>query len=134
MPRLTFVPRLISMPRLVLLLAVCGGFIATSSATHAQHYYSQQARAAHARYQHYVQYPQQLQMLDNLIRMRKAEIASLELRLKDWESSDRFDTGRALMVTIENTRLVLLQTRMELQQLEQQRFDMVRYRGRYRAW
>lgn len=121
------------MPRLILLFAVCAGFFATSSATLAHNYYSQQARAANARYQHYVQYPRQVQTLDNLIRLKKAEIASLERRLKDWEPSDRFDTGRALMVTIENTRLVLLQTQMELQQLEQQRFDLVRYRGRYRA-
>jgi len=121
------------MSRLFFLLAVCAGFFATSSATLAHNYYSQQARAANARYQHFVEYPRQLQTLDDLIRLRKAEIASLERRLKEWEPLDRFDTGRALMVTIENTRLVLLQSQIELRQLEQQRFNMARYRGRYRA-
>lgn len=122
------------MLRLLMLAACCFSSLIVSTTVNAHDSYSLQARVANSHYRHYVEYPRQLQLLEDSIRLQKAEIASLERRLFEWEPSDRFHTGRALTVTIENTRLVLLAAKLDLQRMEQQRFDLVRYRGRYRAW
>ncbi|MGI9457387.1 MAG: hypothetical protein ACR2NU_12560 [Aeoliella sp.] len=78
----------------------------------------------HARY---VVYPRQVRLLEHQIYLRKAEIASLKRRLAEWEPLDRFRDSRPLFITIENTRLVLLEAQFDLEQLEQELFDLHRY-------
>lgn len=77
-----------------------------------------------------VAYHREIQRLDNLVMLRKAEIASLERQLVEWRPLDQFRTGRPVMLDIERTRLLILEAKLDLQYLEQQRFDLVHARGR----
>lgn len=81
---------------------------------------------------HQVAYHRQVAQLDKLIRLRKAEIASLQRQLAEWEPLDRFRTGRTVMIDVERTHLLLQQAELDLECLEQESFDLIRSRGR--AW
>lgn len=80
-------------------------------------------------YYRYTTYHRQVQLLDQQIRVREAEIAALERHLEAWEPLDRFRDGRPLMITMENTRLILMQAKFDLDRLERERFDLVHSRG-----
>lgn len=82
------------------------------------------------RYQ-YVVYHREVARLDAEILLRKAEIASLERMLKEWEPLDRFSTGRPVMIDIERTRLQILEAQLSLKCLEQVQFDLTHSRGRW---
>jgi len=84
-----------------------------------------------AHHYRYVEYPGRVRVLEYEIRLRRAEIASLDRRLNEWEPFDQFRNGRQLFVTIENTRLRLLDTKFDLELLERDLYNLHRYR-RYR--
>jgi hypothetical protein len=81
---------------------------------------------------HDVGYHREIQRLDNLVMLRKAEIKSLERQLAEWRPLDQFRTGRPVMLDVERARLQILEAKLDLQCLEQERFDLVHARGR--AW
>ena len=79
---------------------------------------------------HDIGYHREIKRLDNMVMLRKAEIASLERQLKEWRPLDQFRTGRPVMLDVERTRLLILEAKLDLQCLEQERFDLVHARGR----
>jgi hypothetical protein len=87
--------------------------------------------SAAAHYYHNAVYHREVEHLEQTIRVRQAEIAALKRQLREWGAYDRFRNGRPLMVTIENTRLILMEAQYDLECLEQQLFDLVRSRGRF---
>lgn len=114
------------MPRLLLWALVCACGALLTDSTHAQPRYNSPAAPYY-----YLQttYHRQVRLLEQQIRVRKAEIAALERQLDAWEPFDRFRNGRPLMVTIENTRLILMEAKLDLSRLEQDLFDLVHSRG-----
>lgn len=78
---------------------------------------------------HQVAYHRQVAQLDDLVRLRQLEIASLERQLAEWEPLDRFRTGRPVMVDVERTRLQLEYAKLDLKCLEQRAFDLTRRRA-----
>lgn len=79
-----------------------------------------------------VGYHREIQRLDNLAMLRRAEIKMLERQLAEWRPLDQFRTGRPVMLDVERARLQILEAKLDLQCLEQERFDLVHARGR--AW
>ncbi|QDU58584.1 hypothetical protein [Aeoliella mucimassa] len=78
---------------------------------------------------YYGNYHQQVARLDASIRLQKAEIASLERLLAEWEPLDRFRVGRSVGVDVERTRLALAEAEWTLKCLQQDKFDLVRSRS-----
>ncbi len=64
-----------------------------------------------------VSHPMRVRTLNAEITLTKARIKSLELRLDEYDPMDRFETGRALIVTIEETKLDLLREELHLKEL-----------------
>ncbi|WP_442482521.1 hypothetical protein [Aeoliella sp. SH292] len=77
-----------------------------------------------------VGYHREIQRLDNLVMLRKAEIKMLERQLAEWRPLDQFRTGRPVMLDVERARFQILEAKLDLQCLEQERFDLVHARGR----
>jgi hypothetical protein len=76
-----------------------------------------------------VEFPRQLRQLDATIELAKAEIEMLRLRLREYAPIDKFQTGRALGVTIDATRLHLLDAQQRMAELEQERMAFYRLRS-----
>lgn len=113
--------------RLLVCFAVSAGFFAQSLTVNARPRHTHHTAAYRL---HHDIYHRQVYLLEQQIRLVKAEIAAFENRLATWERFDRFRNGRPLMITIENTELILMQAKLDLELLEQALFDLVRSRGR----
>ena len=68
-----------------------------------------------------VSHPMRVRTLNAEITLTEARIKSLNRRLDEYEPMDRFETGRALFVTIEETKLDLLREELHLQELKARR-------------
>lgn len=114
------------MPRLLLWAIVCACCTLPTASTNAQPRFNSPAAPYY-----YLQttYHRQVQLLEQQIRVRKAEIAALERQLDAWEPFDRFRNGRPLMVTIENSSLILMEAKLDLARLEQDLFALVHSRA-----
>lgn len=73
-----------------------------------------------------VERPAERRRLDADIRLAEARVASLKRLLAEYAPMDRFTTGRALVLTIEGTRLDLLAAELDLKELRAQRWDLDR--------
>ena len=65
-----------------------------------------------------VDYPLRLQELDGRLQLTRAEIESLRRRIAEYE---RFDGSKALFLTLEETRLQLLDAELRWKQLDRER-------------
>ena len=110
----------------VLAIAVCSFGLNSASAQSPQQPSAQQ-RAFELHYQRYVAHPQKIRDLEFWIRQRQAEIATLKRQQRTWESLDRFRDGRPLMVTRDDTRLLLMELEADLARLEREKFLLVQY-------
>lgn len=68
-----------------------------------------------------VSHPMRVRTLNAEIKLTEARIKSLKRRLDEYEPMDRFKNGRALFVTIEETKLDLLREELHLQELKARR-------------
>jgi hypothetical protein len=114
------------MVRLLLATIACAAYLLPAPHVNAHPRF---ASPASAHYYRHTAYHRQVQLLDEQIRLRKAEIASLERQLEAWQPQTRFRSAGPLMVTIENTRLVLMNLKLDLACLEQDLFDLIHSRG-----
>ncbi|MCA9240915.1 MAG: hypothetical protein KDA37_11980 [Planctomycetales bacterium] len=74
-----------------------------------------------------VEYPTQRRQLTHELRVAEAEVASLKRLLQEYEPFDRFSTGRALVLTIESTRLSLLRAELRRDDFKRQLSDLQRF-------
>ena len=65
-----------------------------------------------------VDYPLRLQELDGRLQLTRAEVESLRRRIAEYE---RFDGSKAVFLTLEETRLQLLEAELRWKQLDQER-------------
>lgn len=68
-----------------------------------------------------VEYPLQLERLESEITLAKARIAALEGQLAEYEQFNKFTGSNPLFLTRQQTRLALLEARLELKNLETER-------------
>lgn len=128
-PCFSYLAEILLMSRLFAVLLIGACIAAPAAVVDAQTPYD--IPASRYDYDANTSYFRQVDQLDQLIRIRKAEIAMLERQLKEWEGFDRFRNGRPLMTTLDYTRLLLLDAKRDLACLEQQLFDVVHRRGRW---
>jgi hypothetical protein len=76
-----------------------------------------------------VEHPADLRRVQSDLTFVEAEVASLKRLLKEYGPMDRFSTGRALVLTIESTRLSLLRAELNRDSLKQQLTAMQRWHG-----
>jgi hypothetical protein len=78
---------------------------------------------------HYLQveYPRQKRHLDAQIQLTEAEVRALRDRLREYRPFDRFSTGGALFVTIQDARMCLLDAELRLDDLRAERNHLIRF-------
>jgi len=78
---------------------------------------------------HYLQieYPRQRRHLDAQIQLTQEEVRSLQERLREYRPFDKFSTGRALVITIQHTRMCLLDAELRLNDLRAERNNLIRF-------
>ncbi len=76
-----------------------------------------------------VEHPAELRRVQSDLQFAEAEVTSLKRLLKEYGPMDRFSTGRALMLTIESTRLSLLRCELNRDSLKQQLNALQRWHG-----
>jgi hypothetical protein len=78
---------------------------------------------------HYLQieHPRQRRHLDAQIQLTQEEVRSLQERLREYRPFDKFSTGRALVVTIQHTRMCLLDAELRLNDLRAERNNLTRF-------
>ena len=76
-----------------------------------------------------VEYPRQLRTLDREIRLAKALLESARRRVREYEQFDKFRYSKPLFVSLENARLLELETRLRVEALQDERLHLWRTRS-----
>ncbi len=76
-----------------------------------------------------VEYPRELRRLLSKITLTEAEIKTYRLRLREYGPMNRFSLGKPLFVSLQNTRLHLLEAELRLQDLTAERLALRRFRS-----
>lgn len=78
---------------------------------------------------HYLQveYPRQRRHLDAQIQLTQAEVQAYQERLREYRPFNKFSTGQALFVTIQDTRICLMDAELRLNDLRAERNNLIRF-------
>jgi hypothetical protein len=74
-----------------------------------------------------VEYPRQRRHLDAQIQLTTAEVRALQSQLREYRPFDKFSTGRPLFVSIQDTRICLLDAELRLNDLRAERNNLIRF-------
>jgi hypothetical protein len=79
-----------------------------------------------------VDFPLRLRRIDNEITLAEARQKSLEKLLKEYQSFQKFSIGNPLTLTVEDTKLQLLELKLQIESLREERSLMHRYKDEQR--
>lgn len=79
-----------------------------------------------------VEFPTRIRRLGAEITLAEARIKSLEKLLREYQSFQKFSTGNPLTLTVEETKLALLEAKLQLEGLREERSLLERYKDEQR--
>ena len=75
-----------------------------------------------------VEFPLRLRQIDSEIKLTEARLESQRKLLAEYQSFQRFSAGNPLTLTVEETKLQILASRLRLDNLREERSLLLRYR------
>ncbi len=75
-----------------------------------------------------VEFPARVRRMENSIKLAEARLKSLEKLLVEYQSFQKFSIGNPLTLTVEETKLQILDTKLQLKELRDERSLLYRYK------
>lgn len=79
-----------------------------------------------------VQYPAAMRRIENDLKLSQARLKSLEKLLVEYQSFQKFSIGNPLTLTVEDTKLQILELKTHIADLREQRLELDRTKSEQR--